>query len=234
MKILKISVIVLIALSIISCQEKKSGNMIVEGTIKGMKKGTIYLQKVKDTAFVSLDSVSLVGSDYFKLATDIESPEMFYISLGKNNTEKIPFFGEKGIIEIQSNLEKLALWAKVSGSKNQELLEQFNKMLSKFSGKNLELLKQKFDNYKEGDKEAVKKVEQAELNLQKRKILYVTNFALSHIESEVAPYIALISIDDNNIKLLDTINKSLSEKVKNSIYGKQLGKLVNKLKANKQ
>ncbi len=233
MKILKISVIVLVVLSVISCQEKKSGNMIVEGTIKGMKKGTIYLQKVKDTAFVSLDSVSLVGSDHFKLATDIESPEMFYISLGKNNAEKIPFFGEKGTIKIQSNLEKLALLAKVSGSKNQELLEEFNKMLSKFSGKSLDLLKQKFDSYKEGDKEAVRKVEQTELNLQKRKILYVTNFALSHTEREVAPYVALISIDDNNIKLLDTINKSLSEKVKESVYGKQLEKLVNKLKAKK-
>ncbi len=229
----KIIVIVFALVSIISCQEKKSGNMIVEGTIKGLKKGTIYLQKVKDTAFVSLDSVAIVDVDKFVLTTNIESPEMFYVSLGKNNAKKIPFFGEKGMIKIQSNLEKLTLWAKISGSKNQELLEQFNQMLSKFNSKNLELLKQKFESYKEGNKEAIKKAEQAELHLQKRKILYTTNFALSNATSEVAPYVTLISIDDNNIKLLDTINNSLSEKVKKSVYGKQLDELVRRLKAKK-
>ncbi len=226
----KIVVIVLVLVGIISCQNKKQGNMVVEGTIKGMKKGTVYLQKVKDTVFISLDSVEVKDTDKFILTTNIESPEMFYVSLAKNNKEKIPFFGEKGKIQIQSSLDKFAAFAKISGSKNQELLEQFNQMLSKFNNQKLDFLKQKFDSYKEGKQDSVQKIEKAELGLQKRKILYVTNFALSNATREVAPYVALISIDDNNVKLLDTINKSLSEKVKKSIYGKRLEEVIKKIK----
>ncbi|MBS9766811.1 MAG: DUF4369 domain-containing protein [Flavobacteriaceae bacterium] len=233
MKFQKIIVIALVVASFVSCTNKKTGNMTVEGTIKGLKKGTVYLQKVKDTALVSIDSVQLADTNHFVLTADIESPELFYISLGKKGTKKIPFFAEKGTIQIENNLEKLTFSAKITGSKNQEILEQFNQMVSRFNGKRLDLLKQKFDNYKEGKEELIKKIEQQELNLLKRKMLYATNFALSNATSEVAPYVALISIDDNNVKLLDTIHKSLSEKVKKSVYGKQLGELVHKLKAKK-
>ncbi len=230
MKIQKILVVALLIVSFISCKEKKSGNMLVEGTVKGLKKGTVYLQKIEESAFVSIDSVQLEDTNHFTLTADIESPQMFYISLGKDNQEKIPFFGEKGTIQVQSNLDKMVLSAKIKGSKNQELLEQFNQMISKFTAKRLDLLKQKFDNYKEGKKDLAKKLEKQEINLLKRRVLYAVNFALSNATSEVAPYVALTTIDDDNVKLLDTVNKSLSESVKKSVYGKKLDALVQKLK----
>lgn len=230
MNSLKYITISLIALIVFSCgKSKKQGNMTINGTITGLKKGTVYLQKVKDSSFISIDSVELKNTNTFTLTSNIESPEIFYISLGKNNSEKISFFGEKGIITLQSRLDKMVLSSKISGSKNNAFLEEYNKMVSKFNNKRLDLLKNKFEAYKSENLDSVQKLENLELNLLKRRYLYTANFAISKSDYEVAPYVALLAIDNANIKLLDTINKSLSDKVKNSVYGKKLDELLKKL-----
>ena len=46
----------------------------------------------------------------------------------------------------------------------------------------------------------------------------------------MSPYIALAEIYDINIKYLDTIQKSMTPKVANSLYGKKLTKYVNDIK----
>ena len=43
---------------------------------------------------------------------------------------------------------------------------------------------------------------------------------------EVSPYIALTELNNANIQLLDTVNKSLSEEVRLSKYGKQLDDFI--------
>ena len=72
-------------LSIIACsKEKELGNMVVQGKIKGVKKGTLYLKKMRDTLTVSVDSIRLFGEDTFTLTDNISSPEMYFLSLDQN------------------------------------------------------------------------------------------------------------------------------------------------------
>ena len=64
------------------------------------------------------------------------------------------------------------------------------------------------------------------------------SFSLSHTDIsipgnsnlEVAPYIALTEMYDASLKMLDTVNNSLTEKVKMSNYGKRLQKYINNIK----
>ncbi|MFZ2283371.1 MAG: DUF4369 domain-containing protein, partial [Lutibacter sp.] len=93
---------------LISCNKNEQGNMVVKITIDGLKKGTLYLQKVKDTALVSVDSVQLDGKANYVLSDDVESPEIYYLALNKNIDERISFFGEKGEITVNAKLEKFA------------------------------------------------------------------------------------------------------------------------------
>ena len=67
----------------------------------------------------------------------------------------------------------------------------------------------------------------------KRKYLFAANFALNNRDYEVAPYIALSEIYDINVKYLDTIQKSMSPKVAQSLYGKKLTEYVAKSKNQK-
>ena len=47
---------------------------------------------------------------------------------------------------------------------------------------------------------------------------------------EVAPYIALTEMYDASLKMLDTVNNSLSDKVKRSDYGKRFQEYLSKIK----
>jgi len=226
----KLLPLIIVISLIASCGKSHKGNMLVKGNIDGLKKGTLYLQKIKDTLLVTVDSIQLNGNGNFILSDNIESPEMYYITLGEISNEKMAFFGEKGEITISTKLAKLATSLKIAGSSNQLLLDEYQAMIQKFNGKNLDLIKEKFNALKDNDSEAQLASEKAEGNLVKRRYLYTTNFALTHADTEVAPYIALTALYNANIKLLDTVNNSLSEKIKASTYGIQLNDYIAQIK----
>lgn len=223
------SCIVIIAV-LFSCGNDKTGNMVVKGQIDGLKKGTVYLQKFKDTLLVVVDSIQLNGEGIFTLKDEVENPEIYFLTLDKMQKEKISFFGEKGEITVTSKLEKFATSAKITGSKNQEKLEEHNAMAKKFNGRLLELFKEKFDAQKLNDTAMFSKLIKEENNLIKRKYLYTTNFAVVNADYETAPYLALTDLYNANVKLLDTINNSLTEKVKTSKYGIALEKYIKEIK----
>jgi hypothetical protein len=215
---------------LISCNKNEHGNMVVKITIDGLKKGTLYLQKVKDTALVSVDSIQLDGKTEIMLSDDVESPEIYFLALDKIAGERISFFGENGEITVNAKLEKFATSAKITGSVNQDLLAEHKAMAQKFNGKKLDLVVEKFNAYKINDTALASKLERDEVNLIKRKYYYTTNFAVVNASHEVAPYLALTELYDANIRLLDTINNSLSTEVKASKYGKELEKYITEIK----
>ena len=86
----KVLVVCLLLLIVACSQEKELGNMVVQGKIKGLKKGTLYLQKMRDTVVVSVDSIRLFGEDTFTLTDNITSSEMYFLKFRPK--PKYPFF----------------------------------------------------------------------------------------------------------------------------------------------
>ncbi len=227
-------IIAVLALSVLvfACNSKKEGNMLVQGTIKGLKKGTLYLQKMEDTLLVSVDSVALLGSDTFLLTDNIESPEMYYLTFDGNTTDKrILFFGEEGTITINDKVETFGMNPEISGSKNQEILDKFTKISRKFQNQRLEFIKKDFDAKKANNQELVEQLQKDYQKMLRRKYLFTTNFAMTNSDYEAAPYIALTEMYDVSIKYLDTVNNALSDKVKSSVYGKRFQDYINNIKA---
>lgn len=229
----KIIALLVIATIAFACSSKKEGNMIVKGQIKGLEKGTLYLQKIKDTLLVSVDSVTLKGKNNFILTDNVESPVMYYLTFdgGKTNDKRIMFFGEKGEITINDNIEEFGFKPEITGSKNQEVMKKFNKINQQFNLKRLNFIKDDIEARKTNDTAKVNQLEKEYKKLVRRRFLFTTNFAIANADSEAAPYIALSELFDANITLLDTINNSLTDKVKNSDYGKRLQKFVSDVKA---
>jgi len=216
-----------------SCGSENENTMYVKGSIKGLKKGTLYLQKQVDSIVISIDSIKVNGTQNFLLTDEILSPEMYYLTLGNAN-KKIPFFGEKDTINITSRLDKFVLKAKISGSENQDLLNEFYEIKDKFRDQNLDLIKEEFEARRSENQDSILMVQNKLKNLVRRKYLYTTNFAINNANFEVAPYIALTELNNATIKLLDTINNSLSDKVKKSKYGIQLNEFVETIKKNEK
>lgn len=223
MKKLAVLFIILIAFS--SCSEKK-GNLVVTGEVKGLKKGTLYLQKVEDTIIINIDSVEVDGDPLYRLTGDLESPRIMYLYLDKvdNNRydDRIEFFADKGTITINTTLKHFETDAEIQGSKNQEKLEEYRKMMSRFNDQNLDLIKENFEAERDEDEEKLMEIDRKYNSLLKRKYLYTVNFAINNKDLEIAPYLALSEVFDANIKYLDTIYSSLDKRVKKSQYGKQL------------
>lgn len=227
----KIITLLLVSFLMTSCSSKKEGNMLVQGQIKGLKKGTLYLQKMKDSLLISVDSISLLGNDQFRLTDDVASSVLYYLTFDGNTTDKrILFFGEKGTITINDKVEQFGYHPEIIGSKNQEILDRYNTVMRKFQNKRLEYIKQDFDAKKANDTKLIAQLENDYNKLIRRKVLFTTNFAISNADSEVAPYLALTEMYDASLKMLDTVNNSLSENIKKSDYGKRFQDYLNKIK----
>lgn len=227
----KIIALFAIALVAFACSSKKEGNMVVKGQIKGLKKGTLYLQKMKDTLLVSVDSMALLGDDKFILTDNIESPVMYYLTFDGNTTDKhIMFFGEEGEITINDKIEEFGFKPEIKGSKNQEVMNEYRKINQRFMEQRLDFVKKEVEARQAQDEVQLEQVEADYKKMVRRRFLFSTNFAIANADSEAAPYIALSELYDANIQLLDTINNSLTDKVKNSEYGKRLQKFVNDIK----
>lgn len=222
-----------IVLFIVSCG-KDSSNFTLKGNIKGLMKGTVYLQKLKDSTLVTIDSLTIKGNPEFELHTELESPEMLYLKLHKEDNQEhiIPFFAAEGITEITSNLKNFELDTKIRGSKQQEKLEEYQKMMKRFQDQNLDLIKDNFDAQKDNDTTKLNTTLNNYNGLIKRKYLYTINFAINNKDNDIAPYLMVSEIQDANIKYLDTVNQVLTPEVKSSKYGKELQALIDKRKVN--
>ena len=225
------SIAILTLLLVFSCGTKES-DLIVKGQIKGLKKGTIYLQHFKDTTLVVSDSIIVNGEHPFELHSNLESPEMFYLYLDKNSSQKdaIPFFADKGVTEINTTLKNFAFDAKINGSKQQKVLEEYQNIMTKFNSRGLELIKENFEAQRDGDSTKLEAIKKESDGALKRKYLYTVNFAIRNKDSEVAPYLALTEIYNARLNLLDTINKSLTPSIKESKYGKKLQLFIDEIK----
>ena len=221
----KLALLLVILVSVYACSEKES-NLIVNGEIKGLKKGTLYLQKIEDTSLVNVDSVMVNGDPKFSMEARIESPQIMYLYLEKvdNNRydDRIDFFADEGQVTINTKLEKFETSADIKGSVNQEKLVEYRQMISRFNDQNLDLIKESFEAEKAQDEDKLMEIDQKYDKLLRRKYLYTVNFAINNKDHEIAPYLALSEVFDANIKYLDTIYSSLAPKVKKSKYGKEL------------
>ena len=229
----KILLIGLLLLIIACSQEKELGNMIVQGKIKVVKKGTLYLKKMKDTVVVSVDSIRLFGKDTFTLTDNISSPEMYFLSLDQNKSI-LSFFGEEGTISISDKVEKFGISPVIEGSSNQKILENYKETASKFQAKQLDLLAANMQAQKENDLETSQSLRKQAEKQNLKKYIYTINFALNNSDSEAAAFITLTELVNANVKYLDSINNSLTKKVQQSFYGKKLKEFIAYIKETEQ
>jgi len=218
-----------------SCSKEVSKtNLHLTGNIKGLKNGTLYIQRVVDTNLVALDTIAIDGDSKFETDIDLKSAEMLYLFLDRGVTNSmdnnILFFAEPGTMNIETNLDSYISSVKITGSKNQEKYEEYLKTNSRFRDVNLDMIQQKFLAMKKGNTKAIDSLNAIQEGNTKRKYLFATNFAINNGDYEVAPYIALSDIYDINIKYLDTIQKSMTPKVAQSLYGKKLTDYAAKIK----
>ena len=219
--------IILLFLFFINCQQSKINEnknlMIVRGKIEGLRKGKLFLQRIEDTLLINVDSIQISGTPKFEFKTDIETAEIFYLYLDKEDgdslNDRILFFGEEGLIEINTLLKTFESSAEITGSKNQELLQEYISFNRKFNDQNLSLMQKFYQAQIDQNNKLADSLQYKIDNLLSRRYLYTINFAANNTDQNIAPYLALTRVFDANLSLLDSIAVKMTPEVKESKYG---------------
>ena len=218
---------ILFLLFIIGCVDE-SQKSTINLDVKGLKKGTLVLKKLSDSSFVKLDSFIVSSGDKINFSVLLDEPEMLFIDLKLNEGSEIKtlnFFAEKSKIDIVTNLENFGYELVVKGSKNDSIYRNYISLNKKFNDQKLDLFKRSFEKSKSNDLDSLKIIEDLVVNINKRQFLHNANFAVRNSEFELSPYIALTDLYESK-KILDTVYKSLSKRIKNSKYAKKLKSII--------
>ncbi len=231
----KITISLLTLILALACG-KSSGlkTMTVSGNIKGLKKGTLYLQHIADSSLVAIDSIEVDGDGNFSFKTEVESAEIFYLYLNKKDNndvnDRIAFFGEPGAITIETAWNTFDASPEINGSKSHEIWQEYQKTMTRFNKKNLEIMQTSMGNGKTlSDAEIDSLQTLSDRNIQ-RGYAFAINYALNNVSSPVAPYIALNDVADANVRYLDSISNLMPPDVAGSKYGQKLKKYLAEVK----
>ena len=197
--------------------------------IEGLKKGEIIIKKFSDSAFVSLDSFQINGNNKINFKYMLAEPEMIYLDLNLNDGSSIKtmnFFAENSKIDIKTSLENYGFNMSVKGSINDSIYRNYISYNKKFNNQKLDLYERSIKNIKSNNKDSLEIIENLIININTRQFLHNANYAVRNSTYEVAPYIAITDLYESK-KILDTIYKSLDEKIIGSKYGVQLKKWLN-------
>ena len=220
---------------IVGCNSKN--DFTLTGNVVGLKKGTLYLQKVEDTTLINIDSVTIDGDAHFVFETRLKEPQILYLNLEKvdrsDYDDRITIFAEPGEMNLSTSLKNFEGQAAITGSANQLKLDEYKKVILRFNDQNLDLIKKSVMAQKEEKEDSLEVYDQKLQRLIKRKYLYTVNFAINNKNLEIAPYLAVSEIFDANVKYLDTIYNSLEPKIRRSKYGKTLKDFIKERKAEK-
>ena len=214
---------------ILSCNSKRE-DLIITGKIDGIKKGKLFLQKIRDTAIINLDSISFYNTNEFSFSVELEHPEVLYLQLQKDKVNEvddfIPFFADKGNLQVNAKLDQFALARITADYDNQNAFNTYSDNIKRFGGAKLDLIKAELEARKSDDKEKLDSINEAYDRMNTRRILYAINYAKANPSLEVSPYIVINQAQYINKNYLDTVYLALDKKIQNSFYGKQLKELI--------
>lgn len=225
----KLALICLGGILLSACKKIENNSPLqLSGTVVGLKKGTIYVQKFADSSLVNIDTIHIDGNSDFQTQLNLFEPEMIQLILDRGATnskdDQLPFFAEPGHIRVETSLDAFSE-GKITGSANQKIYDEFKAVNSRFTDQDLTLIQLGFKAYKNKNQLQLDSIRLAQKEVLKRRYLYAVNFALNHRNREIAPYVVLTEIPNVGLKFLDTIQKSLPEKIKKSLYGKKMMEL---------
>lgn len=225
-------IIAAVALSVLAACDKKSneGGLHLTGKVEGLTQGKIYIHHIVDTALVALDSISIVGDSNFETDLPVTEPEMLYLTLdrgvSRSMDNSLSFFAEPGEMTLTTNLKGFYAKSKITGSKNNDLYNDFKKIKERYRDEQNKTLSLALLAKKENLTQKLDSLNLRAEKLTMRQYLDVVNFAVNNGKYEVAPYVAVTEIYDVNLKYMDAIQKAMSPEVAQSKYGKQLATLI--------
>lgn len=213
------------ALALITSCNSTSENTEVTITINGLKKGTVYLQKITTTGLINLDSVESNGKETLNLGLNLSHPELIYAYLDKADgstfNDRLAFFAEPGEIQIATSLTNFENDAVIKAGEEHAAFKNIQEMLNRFTKKDFELMQLAQSDRVNDERFVDSIVNQSNSNNLKR-YQFIANYALTNPNRYVSAYLVASEGEELNPKWKDSIFNGFSEDIKKSTYGQLL------------
>lgn len=213
------------AIALLASCNSTSENTEVTISINGLKKGTVYLQKITEAGLINLDSVESNGKETLNLRLNLNHPELIYAYLDKADgstfNDRLAIFAEPGEIHISTSLTNFENDAVIKAGEEHEAFKNLQEMLSRFTKKDFELMQLAQTDRINDDRFVDSIVKQSNSNNIKR-YQFIANYALSNPNKYVSAYLVTSEGEELNPKWKDSIFNNFSEAIKKSTYGQQL------------
>ena len=215
---------------LLSCTNGKNKDDVLRGRIIGLKKGTVYLNKIEHGKPVPVDSLRIKGTDEFEFDLSGYEPQLMAITLKENKKgDYVLFFADDTVNTVKTSLRKFGIEKTATGGENFRKWTAFKEMMSQYHDRKLDLIKEKFQASKNRDTAGLNEIEKELQSLEKRRLLYALNFSFTNKDLPVGAYVAYTQLRQSR-PLLDTVFKAMNNDIKQSYYGKQIGAVLDSLK----
>jgi len=209
---------------LVSCSSNTK-NTEVTIIVDGLKKGTVYLQKITESGLVNLDSIESNGNEKLNLSLNLDHPELLYAYLdkfdGSSFNDRLAFFAEPGEIQISTTLNNFENAAVVNAGVEHEEFKKLQQMLSRFTKKDFELMQLAQTDRITDERFVDSIVNQSNSNNIKR-YQFIANYALTNPNKYVSAYLITSEGEELNPRWKDSIFNSFSDAIKKSKYGQLL------------
>jgi peroxiredoxin len=223
----KITLILTVAVILLSCTGKKGNEYKIAGVIKGSDVAVVYLQKMDSTGWVTKDS-AVVKNGEFEFKGKVDSPDRWNIVL-KGKEMMFPFFLENSDIKMIVHSDSAGL-IDVNGSANQDVFKKYivkNDSIQRLIG-SLEPLYTRADSLK--DTATMKKLDDQFNSFDNGIKKLIINLAKSNPSSPVGPWLIMRNSYRFEYPELDSLMHGFDTTLNHSFFYQAIAKRVGVLK----
>lgn len=216
-KVKKITVLVIVfATFLVACN--KPNGFVINGKITNAKEKYLYLDELKVSSSIPLDSVKLSKDGSFEFKGKISYPNFYLLRLDEKNfvtllvdtTEKITVYGDA------SNFARDYV---VEGSPGSLLVQELNNKLT-VTKHRIDSIRNRVDAFRSANPDQKNKWNSELAEIKKKQIDYSTDFVQKHPFSMSSVLALYQKFDDSNYVIQDLQSLKVAASALNSIFPK--------------
>lgn len=212
---------------------EKDNEYLIQGTIFGLKFGTVYIRHFDENGKTIKTDSSKVDNEKFEFKGQLLYPEHVKIGLRKTNAKgemtyilfDADIILDYGNLKIEAHKDSLSKLI-ASGTKGQDEFNVFKKKTDAVFILMNQIRGEKQIAERNKNKKLLDSLDRAYQYHQNRVNSLVVEHIKSYPSSYISPYIAVSYLSYPDNILVKSLFNSFDEKIKNSFYGKQLYKLL--------
>jgi len=213
----KITVLVIVLATFLVACNKPNG-FVINGKITNAKEKYLYLDELKVSSSIPLDSVKLSKDGSFKFKGKISYPNFYLLRLDERNfvtllvdtTEKITVYGDA------SNFARDYI---VEGSPGSLLVQELNNKLT-ITKHRIDSIRNRVDAFRSANPDQKNKWNSELAEIKKKQIDYSTDFVQKHPFSMSSVLALYQKFDDSNYVIQDLQSLKVAASALNSIFPK--------------